>query len=145
MKDVEFIKEQWLLLLFSATIIILSCLLSPGNKQDDDRLTIFGFKTPIFCLHRLIYNKPCAGCGITRSFVSFAHGDIETSYKYHKLGIPFFLLFLMQIPIRLHLLRTGVSGYTPLIKKMIWVPGALCIIALILHWLIFLLSSPSLT
>ena len=129
-------------MIIAASIIFLSCVLSPAPKNSqDDRVTIFGLKTPVLCLHRLIYNEPCAGCGLTRSFVSFAHGDIESSSKYHKLGIPLFLIVLLQIPLRLHLLRVGVSGYTPFIKKLIWVPAVICILALIINWLIFLIQT----
>lgn len=139
MKEKEFKKDQWLQLLFAASIIFLSCVLSPASPTSkDDRVTIFGFKTPILCLHRLIYNQPCAGCGLTRSFVSFAHGDIDSSCKYHKLGIPLFIVVLLQIPLRLHLLRVGISGYTPFIKKLIWIPAAFCTIALIVNWLLHL-------
>ena len=96
MNEKQFLKEQWLQLIFAASIILLSCILTPSNSQDD-RVTIFGFKTPILCLHRLIYNKPCPGCGLTRSFVCFAHGDIRTSYNYHRLGIPLFIIILLQM------------------------------------------------
>ena len=138
MKEKEFKKDQWILLLFFSFIIFLSCILSPApNTSQDDRLTILGFRTPILCLHRLIYKRPCAGCGLTRSFVSFAHGDIENSCKYHILGIPLFIVLLLQIPLRLYLLRVGISGYTPFIKKLIRIPVAFCAIILIIHWLIY--------
>ena len=90
MKEKKFYEEQLLQLLFAAAIVLLSIILKPGTNEDD-RVTIFGCKTPVLCLHRLIYNEPCAGCGLTRSFVSFAHGDIEASYKFHKLGILLFI------------------------------------------------------
>jgi hypothetical protein len=135
MKDVEFKKTQWLQLFFAASIVLLAFLMKPGTSQDD-RVVLFGFKTPVLCLHRLIYNQPCAGCGLTRSFVSFAHGDIDNSYKYHKLGIPLFIVVFLQIPLRLHLLRVGISGYTPFMEKLIWIPAAFCTIALIVNWLL---------
>ena len=139
MKEKEFKKDQWIQLLIAGSIIFLSCVLSPASKSSqDDRVTILGFKTPVLCLHRLVYDRPCAGCGLTRSFVSFAHGDIESSCKYHKLGIPLFIVVLLQIPLRLHLLRVGISGYTPFVKKMIWIPAVICTLALIINWLIFL-------
>lgn len=135
----NFINHQWCQLLFASIIILLSCILSPSKSQsDDDRVTLFGFKTPVLCAHRLIFNKPCAGCGLTRSFVSFAHGDIEAAYSYHRLGIPLFILVIIQIPIRLYLLRTGSKGYTSFVKKLIVYPTILVIIALLINWLIYL-------
>ncbi len=137
MEEKEFLKSQWIQLLFAAGIILLSLLLKPGNSQDD-RVTIFGYKTPVLCLHRLLFNRNCAGCGLTRSFVSFAHGDIEGSYKFHKLGIPLFILVFLQIPIRAYLLKTGSAGYTNFVKKLICYPAVAAAIALIVNWFIFM-------
>ena len=138
MKDKAFFNEQWYQLLFAAIIVLLSCILSPGKSKEDDRVTIFGFKTPVVCIHRLVFNRPCAGCGLTRSFVSFAHGDVKAAYSYHRLGIPLFILVLLQIPIRLYLLRKGVEGYTPFVKKLICYPAVMVIVALLINWFVFL-------
>lgn len=141
MIEKNFINHQWYQLLFASFIIVMSCILSPCKSESDDRVTFFGFKTPVLCAHRLIFHRPCAGCGLTRSFVSFAHGDIEAAYSYHRLGIPLFILVLIQIPIRLYLLRTGSKGYTSRVKKMIAYPAILVVIALIINWVIFLLQT----
>lgn len=135
-KEKRFIEEQRIQFIIAVSIIILSLLLKPGTPQDD-RVSIFGFKTPVLCLHRLIHNQPCAGCGLTRSFVYIAHGDFEKAYSYHKLGIPLFILVALQIPIRIYLLRTGIHGYTKFMKRLIFVPAILAAIMLIIHWLIF--------
>ena len=140
MKEKNFKKEQLLQLLFAAAIVLLSVILSPGTSQDD-RVTIFGFKTPVLCLHRLIFNEPCAGCGLTRSFVSFAHGDVEASYKFHRLGIPLFIVILFQIPLRLYLMKVGIKGYTSFMRKLVWVPGVICMIALFINWIIFIFQT----
>ncbi len=140
MKEKNFKKEQLIQLLFAATIVLLSVILSPGTSQDD-RVTIFGFKTPVLCLHRLIFNEPCAGCGLTRSFVSFAHGDVEASYKFHRLGIPLFIVILFQIPLRLYLMKVGINGYTSFMRKLVWVPGVICMIALFINWIIFIFQT----
>ncbi len=140
MKEKNFKKEQLFQLLFAAVIVLLSVILTPGTSQDD-RVTIFGFKTPVLCLHRLIFNEPCAGCGLTRSFVSFAHGDVEASYKFHRLGIPLFIVILFQIPLRLYLMKVGINGYTSFMRKLVWVPGVICMIALFINWIIFIFQT----
>lgn len=140
MKEKNFKKEQLFQLLFAAVIVLLSVILTPGTSQDD-RVTIFGFKTPVLCLHRLIFNEPCAGCGLTRSFVSFAHGDVEASYKFHRLGIPLFIVILFQIPLRLYLMKVGIKGYTSFMRKLVWVPGVICMIALFINWIIFIFQT----
>lgn len=133
MEDKKFIKEQWLQLIFAASIVLLSFILTPGNSEDD-RVVLFGYKTPILCLHRLIYNKPCAGCGLTRSFVNIAHGNFQTAYNFHRLGIPLFLLIAFQIPIRIYLLKVGLKGYTDFVKRLIFIPAICCILALLANW-----------
>lgn len=146
-EEKKFIKDQWLQLFFAASIIFLSFILTPSNSEDD-RAEIFGYKTPILCLHRLMFNQPCAGCGMTRSFVNIAHGNIKKAYSYHKIGIPLFLVILLQIPIRIYLLIIGSKGYTNFIQKLISIPAIACVIALIMNWVYFqfqLFLSPNIT
>ena len=140
MNERNFKNQQWIQLFFAVSIVLLSFVLSPGTSQDD-RVEIFGIKIPVLCPSRAIFNKPCAGCGLTRSFVNFAHGNIEASYNYHKLGIPLFFLVLLQIPIRIYLLKTGSAGYTEFIKKLITYPAMACIIALLMNWIVFIFQS----
>ena len=136
-REKQFHEEQIYQFFVAVIIIALSLILKPGTQQDD-RVTIFGFKTPVICMHRLIFNKPCAGCGLTRSFVSFAHGDFEAAYNYHRLGIPLFILVLFQIPIRIYLLKTGLKGYTKFIKKLIFYPAVIVIFALLINWIVYI-------
>ena len=136
MREKLFRDEQIFQFSIAVLIVVFSLILKPGTSQDD-RVTIFGFKTPVLCLHRLVFNRPCAGCGLTRSFVSFAHGDFKAAYNYHRLGIPLFILVIFQIPIRLYLLKTGSNGYTKFMKKLILYPAIFAGVALIINWLIF--------
>ena len=140
MEENNFKQKQWILLFFAFSIVFLSFVLSPGTSQDD-RVELFGIKIPVLCPHRAIFNKPCAGCGLTRSFVNFAHGNIDVAYNYHKIGIPLFLLVFLQIPIRIYLLIKGSTAYTELIKKLILYPAIACFIALIMNWLVFVFRS----
>lgn len=38
------------------------------------------------CLVRILFNLPCPGCGMTRSWVHLAHGDVLTAFEYNIFG-----------------------------------------------------------
>ncbi len=40
---------------------------------------------PILCVSRLAFGMPCGGCGLTRGYVAFAHGQLWTAIRYNPL------------------------------------------------------------
>lgn len=38
------------------------------------------------CIMRLLTGLPCPGCGMTRSWVHLAHGDVVTAFEYNFFG-----------------------------------------------------------
>lgn len=38
------------------------------------------------CIVRILFNMPCPGCGMTRSWVYAAHGDLVTAFQYNLFG-----------------------------------------------------------
>ena len=40
---------------------------------------------PILCVSRLVFGVPCGGCGLTRGYVAFAHGQLWTALRYNPL------------------------------------------------------------
>lgn len=49
---------------------------------------------PVVCPFRLATGLPCPGCGLARSWVALAHGDIETAFDRHRFGP---LLFALSV------------------------------------------------
>ncbi len=47
--------------------------------------------SPFFCPFRTLTGIPCPGCGMTRSFLALAQGDLSGSLSYHILGPSLFL------------------------------------------------------
>ena len=40
----------------------------------------------VTCLMRIVTGLPCPGCGMTRSWVHLAHGDVATAFGYNLFG-----------------------------------------------------------
>jgi len=71
---------------------------------DGDRVSLRGTaeaKLPPLCISRTYLGIKCPGCGLTRSFVYLAHGDVVASLRAHRLGWVLFALTLAQVPYRL--------------------------------------------
>ncbi len=75
-----------------------------GSVHDRAEVTLGGVRLPEVCAWRRLAGIDCAGCGLTRSFVSIMHGRFADAFTFHHLGLPTFLLILLQIPYRLVML-----------------------------------------
>jgi hypothetical protein len=60
---------------------------------------------PGVCTYQRLFGIGCPGCGLTRSFISFAHGDIQASFRFNPAGPLGFLFVAAQIPYRCWQLR----------------------------------------
>ena len=61
------------------------------------------------------FGIPCPGCGLTRSFISLAHGHWSEAWRYNPAGPVWFLLVAMQLPYRFvqwRRLRRGLPEFT---------------------------------
>ena len=65
---------------------LLAAAIVPPPGPDNRSL----LRLPNLCPFRTITGKPCPGCGITRSMVCMAHGQVERGFVLHPAG-PFLL------------------------------------------------------
>src|SRR5262245_29390375 len=87
------------LLALSACIVLLSLLLSiRGSTQVV--LPLVQVPLPELCTFRRFVGLDCPGCGLTRSFISLAHGDLAAAWSYNPAGLWLFGLVLVQLPYR---------------------------------------------
>ena len=63
-------------------------------------VSLFGFDVPVLCTFRRLTGLPCPGCGLTRSFVLLAHGEVYDAFRLNFLGPPLFVLVAAQVPVR---------------------------------------------
>jgi hypothetical protein len=93
---------------------------------------------PESCPSRTYLHLECAGCGLTRSFIYLAHGDLAASWSVHRLGWLVALAVVLQIPYRALALKTGSDA--PLGRSLPQILGWLLLVLLLVNWLMKLIA-----
>lgn len=98
------------------------------------KLSFLGLELPSACPTYSFFGFECPGCGLTRSFVSLAHGRFLESIGYHRLGLLLYVFCLSQVVFRIYALR---RLRRPLPERLLavqtWIAWAL-ITLLIVNW-----------
>jgi hypothetical protein len=55
---------------------------------------------PELCMFRRMVGIDCAGCGLTRCFISIGHGRLADAWNYHPAGFLIYAMAAFQIPWR---------------------------------------------
>jgi hypothetical protein len=87
------------LLALSAGVLLLAAVLSI-HSGTQVLLPLIDMPLPELCTMRRMTGISCPGCGLTRSFISLAHGDLRSSWLYNPAGVFWFVAIAFQIPYR---------------------------------------------
>ena len=127
---------HWVLLGISSLVIVAALTL---QVHGDEFVVIPWLNMPLpgSCTFKAYFGLDCPGCGLTRCFISLAHGDIRRAVHFNPVGIAFFMVVAGQIPYRslqlwrtrrgLTEMHTGWWGY--------WLMGFI-LVALLVQWVI---------
>lgn len=118
----------------SVVVITLSLALTVGESGHVQSELLPGVPFPMMCGSRALLGVECPGCGLTRSFVSLASGDLHASLAYHRLGWLLAAAVVAQLPYRLYLLWE-LRHKTPERRWPVWF-GRVLIFLLIANWLV---------
>ncbi len=91
-------------LLGTAGILAIACLMTVGS---DRQVLLPGLDRPIpeTCAMHTRFGIDCPGCGLTRSFIHLAHGDVQSAWRLNPASLLVFAFVASQIPLALaHLL-----------------------------------------
>ena len=87
------------LLGLSIGVLLLSFVLAIRNRTQVV-LPLAGIPLPELCTMRRFIGLPCPGCGLTRCFISLAHGEVRGAWSYNPAGFLLFAMIALQIPYR---------------------------------------------
>lgn len=82
-----------------AVLVVLVAALLP--LPTGGKLVVFGVESPPLCPFQATVGIDCPGCGLTRSFISMGHVEIQNAWNFNRVGPLFFLVFFFQIPYRI--------------------------------------------
>lgn len=126
---------HWTLLLLCSGVLAAALLLRVeyGTLVS---IPLLGVTLPELCYWRTALGMDCPGCGLTRCFVSLAHGDPVSAWRYNPVGILMFAGVAFQLPYRALQLRRLRLGRPELESTLLpWALVGLCLL-LVAQWLL---------
>jgi len=88
------------ILIICCGIIAAALIITPA-KTEISYLKIGSIPLPDTCIFHNLTGLPCPGCGLSRSIVAAAHGEIINSFSHHRLGLLTLAYILLQFVFRL--------------------------------------------
>ena len=135
-----------LVLVMCSLIALAALVLSvPGTAREETVMVpLINRPLPPLCASKIMLGVECPGCGMTRSFISFAHGDFARAWQFNSVGVLGFVLVLSQIPYRSwQLLRLGRGKPAFAHPALNWpVFGLLGLMGVRMAWMTFLMLAP---
>ena len=87
----------WLAL--AVGVLLLACVLGV-DRHGRVVIPLVEIPVPEACMFKRFTGHGCAGCGLTRCFISLAHGQFARAWRFNPAGFPLFLFVVAQIPYR---------------------------------------------
>jgi hypothetical protein len=88
-----------IVLWLSSLVVSLSLLLSTSGPEQVI-VPVLNRPLPPLCMSKTLLGAECPGCGMTRCFISVAHGDLGAAWNFNPAGLLFFAIVLSQLPLR---------------------------------------------
>lgn len=86
-------------LLLATGVVLASAVLTVRGEQEVV-VPWINRALPGTCTFLRVTGIPCPGCGLTRSFISLAHGHLRDAWHFNPAGMLFFAVVAFQIPYR---------------------------------------------
>tara|TARA_B100000029_G_scaffold228842_1_gene226463 strand:- start:505 stop:1041 length:537 start_codon:yes stop_codon:yes gene_type:complete len=124
------------MLLAAAAVLLLAISLRTRADQRVEFVWLPGWPMPETCASRGVFNVECPGCGLTRSFIALAAGDLADAWRMNRTGWLLAVAVLCQFPYRLATIRQlKLSGFPEPLPP--WLKSGFSwtlIAALIINW-----------
>jgi hypothetical protein len=80
--------------------VLMVAALLRVDEESVVRVPLLNQTLPELCYWRLMFGMDCPGCGMTRCFISAAHGDLAAAWRFNPVGVLVFAAVLFQLPYR---------------------------------------------
>jgi hypothetical protein len=121
------------LLWMAVAAVVAACLLRVRPDEKVEFTILQGWPAPELCQSRAWLGWDCPGCGLTRSFIHLAHGDVASSLAVHRIGWLVALWVVLQLPYRVWAMRSAHGQ--PLGRVFPWVVTWSLMALLIANWI----------
>lgn len=122
-----------LILAIAAGIVLAACILQVRADQRVAVSLLSRWPLPEVCQSKVLFGVDCPGCGLTRSFVHLAHGNVPASLAVHPLGWLVALFVVAQVPYRVWALKSRSAA--PLGDRTPWIITGVIFALLLAVWL----------
>jgi len=128
-----------IIVLIVCSAILGGALIGQVSPLGDSRVRVGGAALPDICMFRAYTGLPCPGCGLTRSLIAAADGEIGLSFSFHRLGFITLLYVLLQFMLNLGYIvipkrRAALSRCLKIVHRGIIVLASL----FVLNWILTL-------
>jgi hypothetical protein len=129
----DYANYHRLILAIAAAIVLAACVLQVRADQRVAVSLLTRWPLPEVCQSKILFGLDCPGCGLTRSFVHLAHGNVPASLAVHPLGWLVALFVVAQFPYRAWALKT--HSPAPLGERTPWIITGVLFALLFATWL----------
>ncbi len=127
---------HWSMLVGASCVLLLAAVLQVRGPETVV-IPLVDMPLPGTCTYKQYMGMECPGCGLTRCFISLAHGRPSAAWSFNPAGVLFFALVAVQIPFRaiqIWRIRRGL-GELRVNRLAHYLTGTL-IVALLSQWLL---------
>lgn len=128
-------NHHWLMLTGSTVIVVLACLLQIRPDQRIQLRWAPGLPLPEVCASKVYFGVDCPGCGLTRSFISLARGDIWRAWSLNRFSWLLAVALLAQFPYRVWSLWMLEQSSVPTATWRDWI-GFSLVALLLANWML---------
>jgi hypothetical protein len=89
---------HWVILFLSAGVLLAAALLRTG--ETGVIVPLVDWPLPELCALKRWAGLTCPGCGLTRCFISLAHGNLTAAWSFNPAGLWLFGVIAAQVPLR---------------------------------------------
>ena len=90
---------QWLFLVGSLVVLTTAVVLRVDGAGGVV-VPVLNLPVPTICTFQRLFHLDCPGCGMTRSFINLADGDLRGAWHHNPIAFLLFPVVVVQIPYR---------------------------------------------